>query len=821
MSVPKYLIISADVTSPLRDARFGTRLLRRNPGFTAVAVITLALGISATTAIFSVVYGTFFAPLPYRQADRLVMVWEHAGAERVPVSPGNYVEWRRQATVFSELNAWGGRSVNLATADRPENLVAGLATPGFLAMLGYGHPLALGRTFTEDEGTVGRDKVVVLTYRLWQDRFAGDPGIIGRQVRLDGLPYTVVGVLGEGPADRQQNTLWLPLAFTAEQLGIQNNWLNVMGRLKDGVSIAAADASMVALRAALDRGGPTVRGEWTVSVEPFRNNFVQDSTKQGLWLLLGAVGFLLLIACANVANLLLARGSARQRELAVRTSMGATRGAIMGQLLTESLVVALAGGAVGALLASAVLRAIVALMPPFTLPSETEIELSVPVLLFSLAVCVVAGVLAGCAPAWQASRANLVEAMKDGGRSVSSGRHGLRRTLVIVEFALALTLLSGGGMAVQALVRMMNADLGFHPERVVRFTLPVPDSQLSTPQEIEVFYRQLLDGTAALPGVVSASISTGMPVWGTGLGEAFQIVGRPVADPAKLPGAGVNMVTPAYFDTFGIRRVRGRAFSDRDRAGSPRVVIVNEALVKRYFPDVDPLGQRVLLAPFPGDLGPRLPPVEWQIVGVYSDVPNSGTGWESSAEIDVPFWQVPWPQTTMAIRTAGDAAGVQRGVAEILRRLDPDLPMADVRTMEQVVSESLAADRFYTVFFGAFASVALLLAAVGIYGVMSFVVAQRTHEIGLRMALGAGRRRVLLQVLREGMTTALAGTAVGALGAWFVGRAMRGMVYGVEATDPVLFIAVALVLLGAALVACLVPARRAAAVDPMVALRQD
>ena len=662
--------------------------------------------------------------------------------------------------------------------------MAGLATPGFLAMLGYGHPLALGRSFTEEEGTVGRDRVVVLTYRLWQDRFAGDPDIVGRQVRLDGLPYTVVGVLGEGAADRQQNKLWLPLAFTAEQLNVQDNWLNVMGRLKDDVSIAEAHASMVALRGALDRGHPLLRGEWTVSVEPFRNNFVRASTKRGLWLLLGAVSFLLLIACANVANLLLARGTARQRELAVRTSIGATRGAIVRQLLVESLVVALAGGGVGAVFSSAVLGAVVALMPPFTLPSETEIVLSVPVLLFSLVVCVASGVLAGCAPAWQASRNNLVESMKDGGRSVSSGRHGLRRTLVIVEFALALTLLSGGAMAVQALVRMMNADLGFRPERVVRFTLPVPDGHMPTSQQIEVFYRQLLDGTAALPGVVSASISTGMPVWGTGLGDSFLIVGRPVADPTKPPGAWMNMVTPAYFETFGIKRLRGRAFDDRDRAGSVRVVIVNDALARRYFSGVDPVGQRLLLAPFPVSLEPPPALVEWQIVGVYGDVPNSGGGWEPGPEIFVPFWQAPWAQTTMAIRTAGDAAGVQRGVSEILNQLDPDLPMADVRTMEQVVSEALAADRFHTVFFGAFAAVALVLAAVGIYGVMSFVVAQRTHEIGLRIALGAGRGQVIGQILREGMTTALAGTAVGAAGAFFVGRMMQGLVHGVEFNRP-------------------------------------
>ena len=808
----------------LRDARFGLRLLRRNPGFTAVAVITLALGISATTAIFSVVYGTFFAPLPYRQADRLVMVWEQERGQRESVSPANYVAWKRQASVFADINAWGGRSVNLATEDRPENLLAGTATPGFLAMMGYGYPLAVGRTFTEEEGTVGRDQVVVLTYRLWQDRFAGAPDIVGRQVRLDGEPYTVVGVLGEGAADHQQNKLWLPLAFTAEQLENGNHWLNalnVMGRLKDGVSIAEADASMVALSAAIERDSPTPRRDWSVSVEAFRNNFVRDSTKQGLWLLLGAVGFLLLIACANVANLLLARGSARQRELAVRTSMGATRGAIVRQLLIESLVVSLAGGVLGALLSSAVLDAIVRLMPPYTLPSETVIELSVPVLLFALAACAVAGILAGCAPAWQASRANLSETMKEGGRSVSSGRHGLRRALVVVEFALALTLLSGGGMAVHALVKMMNADLGFRPERVLTFSLPVSRGRLTTAEEMEVFYRQVLEAVTALPGVVSASASTGMPVWGTGFGHSFEIVGRPTADPKQRTMAGVNMVTPAYFDTFGIRLRRGRAFSGHDRAGSVPVAIVNEAFVKRYLPGLDPLAHRVLMAPFRFGPGPDPAAVEWQIVGVYGEVANDTPGREPFPQIDVPFWQVPWPRATMAVHTVADAAGVAAGIAKVLGQLDPDLPMADVRTMEQVVSEALDADRFYTVFFGAFAAVALLLASVGIYGVMSFVVAQRTHEIGLRMALGAARGQVLAQVLREGMTTALIGTAVGAAGAWLVGGLMKGMVHGVESTDPLLFITVALILLGAALVACLVPARRAASVDPMVALRQD
>jgi putative ABC transport system permease protein len=801
-----------------RDARFAFRLFSRAPAFTSLAIVVLALGISSTTAIFSVVYGTFFAPLPYRDAEALVMVWSQVRGERVAVSARDFVAWKRGATAFDDLNAWGGRSVNLATADRPENVLAGLATPGFLSMMGYGHPLALGRSFVEEEGTVGRDRVVILTYRVWQDRFAGDHVIVGRQIRLDNEPYTVVGVLGEGPADHQQNKLWLPLAFTPEQLESDSHWLNVMGRLRPGVTIEQANANLAAVAAAAEQRSARQGAAWTTSVEPFRNNFVRGSTKQGLWLLLAAVGFLLLIACANVANLLLARGSARQRELAVRAALGATNGAIARQLLIESLVLAFAGGVVGALFASVLLDAIVALMPEYTLPSETEITLSVPVLLFALGICTVAGVLSGCAPAWQAVRVNLTDTIKEGGRSISGGRHLLRRVLVVMEFALALTLLAGGGMAAHAFIRTMSVELGFRTDHLLTLQLPVPRGRFSTPEAVETFYRQLLDRIATVPGVASASISTGMPVRGTSFGDRFEIVGRP-HDPADPRFAGVNMVTPQFFETFGIRILRGRPFTEQDRAGSVRVAIVNETFVRLFLPDVDPLTARVRMKPF--TYGVQSPePVEWQIVGVYGDVKNAGPAGRSFPEIDVPFWQAPWPRTTMAVHTAGDALRVQQGLANVIHSLEPDLPMANVRTIEQVVSEAMAADRFHTVLFGAFAVVALMLAAVGIYGVMSFVVAQRTQEIGVRMALGAPRARVLHEVLREGMTTALIGIILGAAGAWFIGLAMKGMIHGVETFDPIAFAIVAGTLLGSALVACLVPARRAASVDPIVALRQ-
>jgi len=808
------------MSSLLRDVRFALRLLRRTPGFTAVAVITLALGIGATTAIFSAVYGLFFAPLPYRQPDRLVMLWEQVNGERRGPSPRNYVAWKQQATAFADVNAWGGGPVNLATDDRPENVSAGRATPGFLTMLGYGYPLALGRTFTEGEGVRGNDKVVVLTYRLWQDRFAGDRAIVGRAIRIDDEPHTVIGVLGEGPADHQQSKIWLPLTFTPEQIASGQGQLNVMARLKDDVQLPEANASLRALAAAIEQTRAMPRPAFSVSVEPFRNNFVRDATKRGLWLLLGAVGFLLLIACANVANLLLTRGTVRRREIAIRTAIGASRASVIRQLLVESLAVALVGGVAGALLARLLIDVIVALMPEYTLPSETEIVLSVPVLLFAFVICAVAGLLAGAAPAWRSSRADVVDVIKEGGRSVSSGRDRLRRALIVGEFALALTLLAGGGMAVQALLTLMNADLGFRPARQITMELPVSRGKLTSVGEIDAFYRTLLERVRALPGVSTVSLSTGMPVTGVRFGSGVQIEGRP-SEPGRGAGGGVNMVTPEYFTAFGLTMRKGRAFDDRDRGGSVPVMTVNETFARAFFPDGTAIGRRVLLAPFAIGPEPRGAAVAWEIVGVYADIANDGPGGRVYPEMMVPFWQLPAARTIVTVQTTGAAAAIVSGVRDAVRTLDPTLPVTRVRTIEQVLSTAVASDRFYTVFFAAFAIVALALAAVGIYGVMSFAVAQRTHEIGLRMALGARRAQVLGQVLREGMATALAGTALGVVGALFIGRALKGAIYGVDASNPLTFVGVAALLLLAALIACVVPARRAATVDPMVALRQE
>jgi putative ABC transport system permease protein len=803
----------------IRDARFGLRLLRKNPGFTAVAVLALALGIAANTAIFSVVYATLLAPLPYPAPDQLVMVWSRIQDNRNVSAAGTFLEWKRQATSFQQLCAWTGRSVNLATDQRPERLPAAATTPRFLSMIGY--PFELGRDFLEEEGTVGKDHVVILTNVTWRERFGSDRSIIGRQLRINGAPYTVVGVLAAGPGDRIQNKMYVPLSFEPEQVNHDFHWLLVMGRLKPNVTLEQANANMVAVAASLAKTFPKSNTGWSASVEPLKNNFLSDNTKTALWLLLGAVGFVLLIACANVANLLLARGTARQRELAVRAAVGASRRQVIRQLITESLVLALIGGGLGIVLASTLLQVIMAMMPEYTLPSEADVQLNVPVLVFTLAACALSGILFGCAPAWQASRTDMNETLKESGRSVSGGRHYLRRALVVIEFALALTLLAGGGLAIHSLFQLSRVNLGFRSDNLLTFSLPVPDGKFTNGDQIQAFYRQLLERVQTVPGVTSAAVSTGMPVRGTNFGMSFEIAGTPVADPSKRPGAGFSMVTPGYFKTFGIPITRGREFTEQDRAGGLHVAIVNQTFVTKYFPNVDPLTQRLLveeLIPGVTKLGPK---VQWQIVGVYGDVRNAGPKDDGFPEINVPFWQSPWPSAGVAVRTSGDPTSAQQSLAAVVRSMDADVPMADVKTMEQIVEETKAGDRFNTVLFAAFGGVALVLAALGIYGVMAFVVAQRTHEIGLRMALGAGRTQVLGQVLREGMVTALVGTVIGTGGAYVVGRAMQGMWYGVGAFDPLAFSLVALTLLASALVACLVPARRAASVDPMVALREQ
>ena len=803
----------------LKNFRHGLRILRKSPGFTVVAVITLALGIGANTAIFSVVYATLIAPLPYPNPEQLVMVWSKVQDGRNVIAAADFLDWKRQSSVFQDLNAWTGATFNLATTERPEQIEAQRTTPGFYTMMGV--HFALGRDFLSEEGQPGKNREVILSNKLWK-RLGARSDIVGQQLRMNGEPYTVVGVMAAGPTDHLSTELVVPLAFEPEQINHDFHWLLVMGRLKPDATMKQAQADMDVVTARLAKDHPQSNTGWGTSVEPLKDDFLPPEEIRNLWLLLGAVGFVLLIACANVANLLLAKGVTRRTEVAVRASLGATRRRVFAQFLTESLTLSLLGGIAGILLALGMIKAFIVLMPPYTLPSEADVRISLPVLLFTFAATALAGILFGCVPAWQASGVNLSETLKEGGRSgTGAARHYTRRALVVAEFGLALTLLAGAGLALHSFFNLTRADLGIRTDRVLAFGLPIPEKRLTQPEQIVVFYRQLLDKLEAVPGVQSASVSTGMPLRGPGFGMPFNIAGEEQAVAAARHDAGFEMVTPGYFRTFGIQMVRGRGLNDLDTAHRPRVAVVNENFVRRYLPGKDPIGERVIvdqLIPGVAKLGP---PLEWQIVGVFHNVRNGNIRNDDYAEIDVPFGQSPWPRVAVAVRTAGDPLAISKSVAAVVNSMEPDVALADVKTMEQVADQSLVTDRFLTLLYGTFAAVALALAAVGIYGVMTFSVAQRTHEIGLRMALGAAREQVLALILKEGLALALVGLGIGLIGAGLIGHTMRGMLYGVGTFDFSAFGGVALVLFGAALFACYLPAQRATKVDPIVALRYE
>jgi predicted permease len=594
------------------------------------------------------------------------MVWSKVEGNRNVSAVGDFLDWKQQSTVFQDLNAWSGRGVSLSMGERPERLQATVTTPGFVSMMG--HRFLLGRDFLPEEGEVGKDQVVVLTNRVWQQRFGADREIVGRQVRIDAKPHTVVGVLAPGPADRVQGLdLYLPLAFTPDQMNHNFHWLLVMGRLRPGVTVAQANAQMEGIAKRIADAFPDQKKGWQISVEPLHNNFLSRNTINALWFLLAGVGFVLLIACANVANLLLARGAARQREVALRSSLGASPRQIATQFLAESLLLALLGGLFGLGLAVAIMRAILAVMPAYTLPSEVDVRLSIPVLLFTVAAVIGSGILFGCAPAWQAIHSNLSENLKEGARGTTGGRHRVQRALVVAEFALALTLLAGGGLAIHSLMNLSRVDLGFRTERLLTFFLPVPSERLKGAERVTLFYNQLEEKLRALPGVEAVTIATGGPLRG-GFGMGVDIVGRPRAQGAARDGAAFIMATPDYFRTYGLPILKGRALTPQDDASSPRVAVVNESFVQRHFKDVDPLSQRLLvdeLVPGESRVGKA---VEWQVVGVVRGVKNRGARDEVRPEIDVPFAQSPWPSAGVTVRSTGDPNTVRSGIGAVIQQ---------------------------------------------------------------------------------------------------------------------------------------------------------
>jgi putative ABC transport system permease protein len=786
---------------------------------TATVIATLMLGIGATTAIYTVVYSVLLAPLPYPEPSQLVMVWSKVNGHNNGMSAGDFLDWKQQSKSFQQLAAWTGGSFTLSTEDQPEQLDGMVPPPGWFSMQGI--PFLMGRDFLPEEGISGRDRAVILTYRLW-NRLGANRSIIGQPMRLNGEPYTVVGVLSPGLADRLGPELAVPLAFRPEQINHDYHWLLTMGRLKPGLTLQQAQADMDAVTSHIAAAYPSSKKGWGAFVEPLQNDFLPPERIRNLWLLLGAVGFVLLITCLNIANLLLAKGAARQREIAIRSSMGATRGQIFTQFLTESLVLALLGGGLGIGLGVGLLRAILSIVPVGILPSEANFQLDIQVLTVALAATTLAGLLFGCAPAWYASRVDPGESLKEGGRSgTGTGSHKLRRGLIIGEFGLALSLLAGAGLAIHSFWNLTRVDLGVRTDHVLTFRLEQSHGRFENAEQMNSYNQQMLRILRSAPGVSAAATVTGMPLRFTSDGMPFTLVGGPTyGDPSQRPNTGFQSVSPDYFKTFGIQVHKGRSFTEQDTASSVRVAMVNQEFANRYLKDMDPLQQRVSIEQVIPGLPKLGPAVQWQIVGVFHNVRYRDFR-DAYPEVDVPFAQSLSPDVTIGVRTAQDPAAMTKTIAAAVHSVDPQIALARIRTMDQVKDDSLAEDRFTMILFASFAAVALLLAAVGIYGLMAFAVSQRTQEIGLRLALGAGKNRVLWLILKEASLLAIIGLGIGLGGSVLVGRAMRTTLYGVGAMDFSVTVSVGVILFFTALLASYLPARRAASIDPMQALRTD
>jgi putative ABC transport system permease protein len=811
-----------------RDVRFALRQLRRSPGFAITAILALALGIGPNVAIFSIIWATFLAPLPYPHSDQLVVIWTHYKGEREGTRADDYAQYAAQSRSFQRLDIESWRVLHLTNPDHSEDDAGGVqVTPGFMTKT-MGVPMALGRDFLPDEGTPGKDHEAIVTHRIWQERFHSDPEIVGKSILIHDEPYMVVGVIQAGASDRTGVPFMTPLILPP---GVHTDHFgNVIGRLKPGVTLAQAQAeiSVIDRRLASQRNAGNDASSWSVSVEQLKNDWLDHKLERNLWLLLTAVGLVLLIACANVANLLLARGASRKQELAVRSALGATRGQIFVQLLTESITLALLGGVIGIAMGWGIMKLSMALLPLAKSTAEAEVGLNIPVLCFALGITLLAGILFGCAPGWQASRLNLSDTLKQGSRAVG-GRHRTsgQSILVTVEVALAMVLLAGAGMALHSFWNLSHIDLGFTADRVLTASLrPRPTGPqggkptFPPPEQIVVQHHQLLDRLRAVPGVSDAALATGIPLHGYDT-FPFAVAGQPI-NTAHPPVADFEAVTPSYFGTFGIHLARGRFFSESDTIGTLPVIMVNETFVRRYLANTDPLTQRLLLPQISSGNIDAAHTAEFQIVGVFHDVlDNEHLTGDVQPEMYISLWQAGWPYVSFAVRTGVDPVAVTGGVRGAIAVAAPGMVINHLEMMQEVVDEQRTGDRFGMVLFGGFAAVALLLAAVGIYGVMAFAVAQRTHEIGLRMALGARRREVVALMVRGGMRLALLGIGVGLAGAYGLGRLMHTTLYGVQSADVGSLAAVATVLFLVAVLACWLPARRSAAIDPMQALRNE
>ncbi|HYV06905.1 MAG TPA: ABC transporter permease [Blastocatellia bacterium] len=829
----------------IQDLRYGIRMMFKNRSFTLVAIVTLALGIGANTAIFSVVDAVLLRSVPYPDAGRLVMLWSTMQSQGLAQSGSalpDYREWRDQNHVFEGLGGFYYGDFNLSgERQEPERVQGAFVTPNFFSVLGVAP--AIGRGFLPEEDQFGRHRVVLLSYGLWERRYAANPEIVGQTIDLGGEPCNVAGVMPQGMAFLDNTPpveLWRPISFpSGDNMDSRNNhFVYLIGRLKPGVEIKEAQADASSIAANIEAAHPENDGVGAEVV--LLSEQLTGDTRTGLLVLLGAVGFVLLVACVNVANLLLARAASREKELAVRTSLGASRGRLVRQLMLESVPLGLLGGGAGLLLAMWGVDAIVTLLPA-TIPRFNRIGIDSHVLVFTFGVSLLTITIFGLLPAFQATKSDVREALGDGGRSVTAGRRRsrLRGVLVASEMALALVLLIGAGLMAQSFLKLRNVDAGFSPKNVLTMGIPLPESKYPVPATITSpppvainFYDQLLARVAALPGVESAGVSTVLPLGaGRGWGKFFSVEGRPApASLDQVPLVRFGLTSHGYLRAMGIAVRRGRAFTEHDTADSQQVAIVNETLARRFFADEDPIGKTIWMGPPenllpPDSLAPINRFVRRTIVGVVADVKGPSLEKSSNPEVLAPYLQSKgegWFNSLMlAVRTTTPAQNVIGAVREEVLALDSRQPITNVATMEERLSRSLSQPRFSTLLLGLFAFVALLLAAVGIFGVMSYVVTQRTHEIGIRMALGAQRFDVLKLVVGHGMRLTLIGLAIGLTASFLLTRVMSSLLFGVSATDPLTFVAISLLLAGVALAACYLPARRATKVDPMVALRYE
>jgi predicted permease len=807
----------------LRDISYGVRSLLKHPGFTAIVVLTLAVGIGASSAIFSVVNTVLLRPLPYRNADRMVVIQElDPAGKRTQVTPANFLDWRAQNTVFEQLAAILTRPANLALADQAERIDFAMTSANFFSV--FGTEPARGRFFIPADEQAGHAPIVVISHALWQRRFGADESLVGRPITLDGNSYTVVGIAPAGFQYPNKTDVWVPPFKLAPTINERMDPTQVRGfgmlatvaLLKPGMTVNHAAAEMETITSRLRQQYPESNNRRFNRVYSLHTYLVGD-TRPMLLMLLGAVGFVLLIACANVANLLLASAATRQREMAIRSALGASRLRVIQQLLTESFLLAFAGGAIGLLMALWGVAAMTRLLPR-DFPRLGEINLDWRVLGFTLFASVLTGILFGLAPALQLSKTDVQESLKESGRGASGSlrHHRLRSLLIVGEVALSVVLLAGAGLLFRSFLQLQSVNAGFNPQQVLTMRLSPAGSKYRLDADYIKFYNEVIQRAAAVPGVQAVGAINILPL-GKGPFAGFRIEGRPPLTTDKWPGANYRTVSSDYFQAMNTPVVQGRAFNDRDTETTPLVMIINQALARRDFPNENPIGKRINL----GNTDAQGQPVWFEIVGVAADVRSIELREPAAPDFYLSALQDSFPNMFIVLRTSVEPTSVAASVRQIAAEVDSSAAVSDVKTMEHIVDEAVTQPRFNVFLLGLFSGIALLLSAAGIYGVTAYSVTQRTHEFGIRMALGAQVGDVLRMILRQGMLLISLGIAVGLIASFALTRLLRTLLYGVSVTDPGTFVAITLLLMFVALLACYIPARRATKVDPLTALRYE